>query len=84
MGFPRDAFYTPFQGTVVARYVPKLFPPKNVEVIGNLGNLCHCGWDRWMVDAGNEDINVIGNLSNCGNLWYDWSVKAGKRGTGNW
>ena len=31
-----------------------------------------------MVDAGNEDINVIGNLSICGNLWYDWSVKAGK------
>ena len=70
--------------TVVARYVPKLFPQKNVEVIGNLGNLCHCGWDRWMVDAGNEDINVIGNLSNCGNLLYGWSVKAGKRGTGNW
>ena len=70
-------------GPVVARYVPKLFPKKNVEVIGNLGNLCHCGWDRWMVDAGNEDINVIGNLSNCGNL-YGWSVKAGKRGTGNW
>ena len=47
--------------SVVARYVPKPFPKKNVEVIGNLGNLCHCGWDRWMVDAGNEDINVIGN-----------------------
>ena len=68
----------------MARYVPKLFPQKKVEVIGNLGNLCHCGWDRWMVDAGNEDINVIGNLSNCGNLLYGWSVKAGKRGTGNW
>ena len=64
--------------TVVARYVPKLFPKKNVEVTGNLGNLRHCGWDRWMVDAGNKDINVIGNLSNCGNLWYDWSVKAEK------
>ena len=63
---------------VVARYVPKLFPKKNVEVTGNLGNLRHCGWDRWMVDAGNKDINVIGNLSNCGNLWYDWSVKAEK------
>ena len=62
----------------------KAFSKKNVEVIGNLGNLCHCGWDRWMVDAGNEDINVIGNLSNCGNLLYGWSVKAGKRGTGNW
>ena len=64
--------------SVVARYVPKLFPKKNVEVTGNLGNLRHCGWDRWMVDAGNKDINVIGNLSNCGNLWYDWSVKAEK------
>ena len=63
---------------VVARYVPKLFPKKNVEVTGNLGNLRHCGWDRWMVDAGNKDIKVIGNLSNCGNLWYDWSVKAEK------
>ena len=64
--------------TVVARYVPKLFPKKNVEVTGNLGNLRHCGWDRWMVDAGNKDINVVDNLSNCGNLWYDWSVKAEK------